>query len=462
MIYKFQRLALTKSQYVEASVEAALKIHQSKPPDGHILVFLTGQDEIDRACSLLGKRLDELELNGVNMPDVVILPAYAALSPEKQQMIFAKVPNNCRKIIFATNIAETSLTVDGVAYVIDPGLVKQKRFNPLTGMDALVIVNISRVAALQRLGRAGRTKEGECYRLYTTQEFEKEFPLETEPEIQRTNLCSTVLTLKSIGIDDPVKFQYLDRPSEEAIIEALVELYLLNCIDSTGKITDVGKQISEFPLHPIFGKILIESVAHHCVEAALVVVSMASAGGEEVFVNPGRNAPAEVMDRAYKARVKFESRYGDPITWLLTFSDYMSEEQKWKEEKNPSKELKAVLHEWCQNKFVKYRILERARDIKHQLKEIMIKMFNEKDLEKTTIKQIKHVRKCLSKALFMQSALKIDERHDREGTTTKQHIPFKPTRCKTNLCLFTHPVLYHKLTKYNGLCLLDRIRLDQI
>jgi ATP-dependent RNA helicase DHX8/PRP22 len=163
---------------------------------GDILVFLTGEEEIQRACRLLGQKVDSLDAKGVEMPDIAILAAYASLSATLQSQIFQEAPPNCRKVIFSTNICETSLTVDGVVYVIDCGFVKQRRFNPVTGMDALVIVPISQVQAVQRTGRAGRTREGQCIRLYSKEAFEMDMPPQTEPEIKRTNLANTVLLLK--------------------------------------------------------------------------------------------------------------------------------------------------------------------------------------------------------------------------------------------------------------------------
>ena len=170
-----------QSNYIQACIETALQIHVNELDTnnegqlGHILCFLTGQNEIERACKLMGEAMDELiassngDDDGTAIADCVILRAYGNLSYELQQNIFAKVPKNCRKIIFATNIAETSLTVNGVSYVIDPGLVKQKRYNPVTRMDELIINNISKISAIQRKGRAGRTRKGQCYRLYTKQ-----------------------------------------------------------------------------------------------------------------------------------------------------------------------------------------------------------------------------------------------------------------------------------------------------
>ena len=190
-------------EYLNAAIEAALRVHLQETDVseqgqlGHILCFLTGKEEIDRAVHLMGEAVDEAisiaesETEGNQVPDSIILGASGSMSQRDQQRIFAAVPPNCRKIIFATNIAETSLTVEGVAYVIDPGLVKQRQFEAEYGMDRLSVVSISKSAAVQRKGRAGRTRTGKCYRLYTRTEL-SEFDDDTLPEISRSDLCGTV------------------------------------------------------------------------------------------------------------------------------------------------------------------------------------------------------------------------------------------------------------------------------
>ena len=155
-----------------------------------------------------------------------------------------KTPEGCRKIIFATNIAETSLTVDNVGYVIDCGYVKQKQYNAATGMESLVITPISKGQAIQRSGRAGRTREGKCLRLYTEEFYNQQLPNSTLPEIKRVNLTSTVLTLKSMSIDDVLGFDFLDRPDQSALEHALKQLFLLEAIDDCGRLRTLGRHLS--------------------------------------------------------------------------------------------------------------------------------------------------------------------------------------------------------------------------
>jgi ATP-dependent RNA helicase DHX8/PRP22 len=200
--------------YLDASLITVLQIHLSEP-EGDVLLFLTGQDEIDTACQVLYERMKSL---GPGVPELIILPVYSALPSEMQTRIFEPAPPGARKVVVATNIAEASLTIDGVYYVVDPGFAKQKVYNPKNGMDALVVAPISQASARQRAGRAGRTGPGKCYRLYTEAAYRHEMLPTSVPEIQRTNLAMTVLTLKAMGINDLLGFDFMDPPPAATLI----------------------------------------------------------------------------------------------------------------------------------------------------------------------------------------------------------------------------------------------------
>ncbi|KAI7837808.1 hypothetical protein COHA_008436 [Chlorella ohadii] len=227
---------------LKAAVDTAIDIHCNQP-EGDILVFLTGQAEIDKAVKQLNDAVRSLPSEACG--DLLVLPIYAALPPEMQARVFAPAPSGVRRCIVATNIAETSVTVDGVVYVVDSGVVKQKEYNPRTGMDSLGVTPISRVQATQRAGRAGRTRPGKCFRLYTKKFFEREMPNTTAPEIQRTSLVSATLYLKSLPLNiDVLGFDYLDSPAAESLEDALRQLYVLDAIDVNGAITDKGKAMA--------------------------------------------------------------------------------------------------------------------------------------------------------------------------------------------------------------------------
>ena len=229
--------------------------------------------------------------------DLLVLPLYAALPPEMQARVFAPPPApGIRRCIVATNIAETSVTVDGVVYVIDPGTVKQKDYNPRTGMESLSVVPISRVQAAQRAGRAGRTQPGKCFRLYTKKRYEMDMPSATLPEIQRTSLLNAVLYLKSLqDLEnfDVLRFDFLDPPQRENLIDALRQLYVLDAIDSDGKITSIGREMAVLPLDPSLARALLAAKELNCLDEMLSVASMLSPEGS-IFL--GGKGPEQLVN----------------------------------------------------------------------------------------------------------------------------------------------------------------------
>lgn len=205
-----------EKDYLEAAIRTTLQIHSCEPP-GDILVFLTGEEEIEDACRKIRVEAQNLAITSPNIVgEVLVVPLYSSLPPHQQQRIFDVAPPAKRsggpvgrKIVVSTNIAETSLTIDGIVYVVDPGFSKQKVFNPRIRVESLLVSPISKASAQQRSGRAGRTRPGKCFRLYTEKSFNNELEDQTYPEILRSNLGSIVLQLKRIGIDDLVHFDFM-------------------------------------------------------------------------------------------------------------------------------------------------------------------------------------------------------------------------------------------------------------
>jgi pre-mRNA-splicing factor ATP-dependent RNA helicase DHX15/PRP43 len=243
--------------YVEASIRTVLMIHRAEDP-GDILVFLTGQEEIEDACRKIKDEADDLL---ANHPDTIgplsCIPLYSSLPPQQQQRVFdrpppPRVPGGPpgRKVIVSTNIAETSLTIDGIVYVVDPGFSKQTIYNPRIRVESLLVSPIAKSSAQQRAGRAGRTRPGKCFRLYTEKDFMKELEEQTHPEILRCNLASTVLGLVKVGVRDIVRFDYVDAPAPETLMRALEILHFLAALDDDGNLTPLGSMMSEFPLDP--------------------------------------------------------------------------------------------------------------------------------------------------------------------------------------------------------------------
>lgn len=207
-----------EKDYLEAAIRTTLQIHACEDP-GDILLFLTGEEEIEDACRKIRGEGDKMFRSSPGtVGELLVLPLYSSLPPAQQQRIFDEAPKARgngppgRKVIVSTNIAETSLTIDGIVYVIDPGFSKQKVYNPRVRVESLLVSPISKASAQQRSGRAGRTRPGKCFRLYTEKSFLEELIDQTYPEILRSNLGSTVLQLKKVGIDDLVHFDFMDAP----------------------------------------------------------------------------------------------------------------------------------------------------------------------------------------------------------------------------------------------------------
>ena len=239
-------ISSTQDEAIHRAVDTVKKIHSREM--GHILLFLPGQYEIEKAVHLVETWYKEERRNS-NCKRLRVFPLYANLPAEQQSLVFQSVPSDTRKLVIATNIAETSVTVSGIRYVIDPGYTKEKQYDARTGMDSLDVVKISKTSAQQRAGRAGRTGPGKCFRLYNSETYEI-LEETTLPEIKRCSLMSTALYLKVLGIDDVIAFELLDPPDKSAVSIALKQLYILGALDEHGSVTPLGKRISELPLDP--------------------------------------------------------------------------------------------------------------------------------------------------------------------------------------------------------------------
>lgn len=278
------KMGALKATYVSKCVDTVMHILNKEVRSGEVgdvLVFLTGQHEIERACQDLKKAVQDQsskdnKSKSVTLDQLQILPLYASLELLDQNTIFGPTSRNMRKIIFATNIAQTSVTIPNISFVVDSGFVKQKMYDPTTGMDALLVVPISQAAAIQRSGRAGRTRAGICFRMYSRESFETEMEKETVPEILRTGLTGTVLSLKRLGILDVNGFEFLDRPGQDELQAALRELYLVGGIDRFGQMTDVGHGMITYPVNPLLARALVEAEKIGCLDKVITIVAMLS------------------------------------------------------------------------------------------------------------------------------------------------------------------------------------------
>lgn len=334
-----------ESDYLDAALITVMQIHITEPP-GDILLFLTGQEEIDTSCEILFERMKAL---GSTVPELVILPVYSTLPSEQQTRIFEPAPEGARKVVIATNIAETSITIDGIYYVIDPGFVKQNCYDAKSGMDQLVVMPISQAQARQRAGRAGRTGPGKCYRMYTETAYNNEMLPSPVPEIQRNNLAHTILMLKAMGINDLIKFPFMDAPPMQTMTAALEELYALSALDGEGLLTRLGRKMADFPNDPQLSKVLISSVELGCAEEIVTIVAMLN-------VNAIFYRPKEKQQQADQKKAKFNQPEGDHLTLLAVYN-------AWKQSKfsNP----------WCYDNFIQARSMHRAQDVRKQLIDIL-------------------------------------------------------------------------------------------
>ncbi|KAK0519873.1 Pre-mRNA-splicing factor ATP-dependent RNA helicase PRP16 [Tilletia horrida] len=401
--------------YVEAAVKQVLSIHLSQGK-GDILVFMTGQEDIEVCASVVQERLTQID----DAAPLLVLPIYSQMPADLQAKIFDPSENGERKVIVATNIAETSLTVDGIMYVVDSGFSKLKVYNPRVGMDSLQITPISQANANQRSGRAGRTGAGVAYRLYTEMAFRNELFANTIPEIQRTNLANTVLLLKSLGVKNLLEFDFMDPPPQDNILNSMYQLWVLGALDNVGNLTTLGKKMSDFPMEPSLSKILIGSVDSGCSSEMLTIVSMLSI--PTVFYRPKERA-----EESDAAREKFFVAESDHLTLLHVYT-------QWR--------MNGYKDSWCTRHFLHAKLLRKAREVRTQLEEIM-------QTQKLGIVSCGTdwdvVRKCICSGYFHQAA---KVKGIGEYVNCRSGIPMHlhPTSALYGLGYTPDYVVYHELT----------------
>lgn len=334
---------------IDSCLRTVMQIHRTEQP-GDILVFLPGQEEIEELHKEIEAQVKRL---GSKIRELLIRPIYANLPTDMQARVFDPTPPGARKVVIATNIAETSLTIDGIVFVVDPGYCKQNRFSSKTGMETLAITRISKASADQRAGRAGRNRPGICFRLYTREEFNTEFEENTQPEIQRLNLANVVLLLKTMKINDVINFEYIDRPPTEVLLFAIEQLTALGALDKSGDLTHLGRRMAEFPLEPKMSKSIIDSESYGCSEEILSIMSMLSVNGSIFF------KPKDRVVHAEASRKSFFSVTGDHLMLLKVYNDWAAS---------------SYSKQWCYEKFVQYKSMCRARDVREQLEKLCEKV----------------------------------------------------------------------------------------
>ncbi|KAI8079931.1 P-loop containing nucleoside triphosphate hydrolase protein [Halteromyces radiatus] len=431
--------------YVEKTIQTVFDIH-TQEARGDILIFLTGREEIDHVVSEIYDRAKTLPKGSLYLEP---LPLYAGLTLQEQLRVFEPTPRDSRKVIVSTNIAEASVTLEGIVYVIDCGFVKIRAYNPKTGMEALVVTPISKASALQRAGRAGRVRPGKAFRLYTEETYNT-LRDTSIPEIQRTNLAPVILQLKALGIDNVLRFDFVTAPPAALMIRALELLYSLKALDDVGRLTlPLGMTLAEFPVDPMLGKILLSSGDFHCSQEIVTIAAMVSV--QNIFIQPSRK-----MDKmaVLDIRRQFWVEEGDHLSLLNVYNGFIHNGKSGK---------------WCHDRLLNFKALARAIRIRQQLvkylkrfKVPMVSAMDSTSLDQDQQRQIasERIRKCLVSGYFSQAA-----RAEPDGSGRFRTI-------RDGVLLNIHPdsvlfnrnpscVLFHEVVETNKAYMRDLTAIDE-
>ena len=384
---KLHDLPIVETDYVSKSVSKAFDIHvNNKGKQGDILVFLTGPSEIEQACKLAHKAFKN---------EAIILPLHGKLQSEEQQIVF-EVTEGKRKIIFSTNVAETSVTIPGIKYVIDSGLSKEMCYDPQKNMNSLEIRPISKSSANQRKGRAGRISCGECHRLYSKDDYER-MRDDSVPEILRITLAFAVMKLYEFGIHDVHSFEFVDAPDKKALDDAVLNLKFLGAIKD-GKLTQLGRKMALLPLEPNLSKVLLDAIDEGLgIEGAAAVALSTLAG--RVFFRPSKDELKEVSDQK---RLPFCEESGDQMTHLHTYFQWSLQDNK---ERN----------KWCMENYVNGKSMRMVDQLVLELRLILKKKCGIQILPNiSSLEKADHILPRLFFDAFLQS-LCVHLGHDRIG-----------------------------------------------
>ncbi|KAM5466538.1 putative RNA helicase [Microsporum audouinii] len=367
--------------YIERAIKTVFDIHANEP-DGDILLFLTGREEINTATQKIS---EQAALLSEKAPALLPVPLYAGLTAEQQLYAFEPAPEDTRKVIVSTNVAEASVTIEGIVYVVDCGFSKLRAYDPSTGIEKLTTVPISKASATQRAGRAGRTKPGKCFRLYTEQSF-LSLCEETSPEIQRSNLSPIILQLKSLGIDNVVRFDYISSPPSELFVRAFQLLSSLGAIDEYAKLTKpLGVQMAELPVNPMMAKVLLSSTKFGCLDEVLSIAAMTTLQ-ETIWFNQDEKRGVSPAIR------QFAVEEGDHLTYLNIYRAFVT-----KGKKDPK---------WCRDHSLIHKSMMKAVSVRVQL-ENHLKRFGidmTKRQNGTATVTTEQIQRCLTTGFFGHAA----------------------------------------------------------
>lgn len=374
--------------YVEKAISTVFDIH-TKEQNGDILVFLTGREEIEHAVNAVAERSAQMD---PELPSLLPLPLYAGLTTEQQMYVFEEAPQNTRKVIFSTNIAEASVTIDGIVYVVDCGFVKLRAYNPKTGIETLTATSVSKASAAQRAGRAGRTRPGKCFRLYTEDVY-RGIPDANPPEIQRSNLAPFVLQLKALGVDNVLRFDYITPPPAELMVKALELLFSLGALDEYAKLTKpLGLRMAELAVEPMMAKTLLSASTFGCLSEMLTIAAMTSLGSS-VWVQQD-----DEKKQFENTRRRFAVEEGDHLTLLNVYQTFVTKGRKE--------------GRFCYDNYLNFKALSRAVSIRAQLKRYLERfginteesLASGQTLDGDPQKKTEQIRRCLTTGYFAHAA----------------------------------------------------------
>ncbi|KAH7337143.1 P-loop containing nucleoside triphosphate hydrolase protein [Rhizoctonia solani] len=530
----------TRGDYVRAAETKVAKIH-ARLPLGGVLVFMTGQREIVELCERLGKRFgpkkksmaeekkgkdrgmgaaegvvesEEVELGNrrdnvdeetsqtEDDPDALdsdeeleneelqidseqsdvpmhIVPLYSLLPSDKQMKVFEPPPEGARLVVVATNVAETSLTIPGIRYVVDTGRAKERRFDTTSGLQSFDISWISKASAAQRSGRAGRTGPGHCYRLYSSALYESHFDTHAKPEIERMPVEGVVLQMKSMGIDAVVNFPFPTPPEREALRRAEVTLAHLGALAGEGKvvvggqITSLGRAMSLFPISPRFSKMLVTGRQKGCLAYVIAMAAALSVGdpflreeavgdgddeeeeeaelapefkeirSEELRAKEIRKARRREFFKALQIHSAFGKGASDIFRWLSVIGAYEFEYNRGLGTMRKGSE--SAVERFCRENFVRPKAMEEIHKLSEQITHIVISAFPETEKELSgTMKppsdfQIKLLQQIITSGFIDQIAVRKDYIEKQTGVkrTSARGVPYQAIGVKEDV--FIHP-----------------------
>ena len=357
-------LSTACQSYIDSTIQTIQSIHIYEPSNsGDILVFLPSSEDIDEIYYKLS------ELKGFE--SLLLHKLHNSLPNHIQLLAIQENTSNYgRKVILSTNIAETSLTIDNIVYVIDSGFVKLNYYDSINNLDMFVTTSISKASAIQRMGRCARKMPGKCYRLYTEDTY-NELTEQTLPEILRKDISYIILQLKTLGINNIIRFDYITNPTIESILNSLELLYSLNLIDINGNITKYGEIIIEIPINNIrLAKILLISQSMNCCEEILTIVSMLSVEYPFISINSIRNNETKLKyNESLSSLIHLNSDHLTLLNIYNNFDEISANNQK----------------SWCDSKFLSYKILLRANEIRNNLKKMLIYYLSIYEIRNNTI-----------------------------------------------------------------------------